>query len=171
MDLFFTPAAYAEDQANSKLILGVHVIHRGFNQGSFLGIGTSLATTTIRKMRKPGYHFCSLSNLIRFASRGGLFGVGLGTIMLGGKMYNKDLIEWQDRSWRILDHFTQNQTDHWILTGATIGMVIQGLYRSRNPRALVGGAAMGSSAGIVVMLAYRAINGEKVKPSIEPVST
>lgn len=177
MDFFFAPAAYAEDQANSKIILGVHVLHRGFNLGSMLGIGASLATMTFQKMRSTSgliHIYSPLSNTIQFASKGGIYGVGLGAIMLAGRMYDKDLIEWQDRSWRLLNHSTQIQTDEFSLVGAIIGYNLQTVYRStypKAPRALFGGAAMGSSAAIVAMLAYRAISGEKVKPSIEPVST
>jgi hypothetical protein len=161
LDLFIPPAAFAEDQPYSRLILSVHVIHRGFNMGAILGIGSSLAINTFRKVRKPGYTY-SLAHTLQFAARGGLIGLGFGALALTGRMYSKELIEWQDRSWRLLQHSTQNQTDHWSVAGATVGALTSVVYKATTARALMGGAAMGSSAAIIAMLAYRAARGGKV---------
>ncbi|UZJ55798.1 hypothetical protein CBS101457_005118 [Exobasidium rhododendri] len=165
LDLLFTPAAYAEDQPHSRLILSVHVIHRGFNLGSFVGITSSLAIASFQKLRaKPGLTSPHLfSNSLKFASRGGLIGLGFGAVALTGRMYSKDLIEWQDRSWRLLQHPTQNQTDYWSIAGAGVGVFVTGVvYKAVTPRALFGGAAIGSSSAIIAMLAYRALRGGKI---------
>jgi hypothetical protein len=160
LDLLLVPAAYVEDQPYSKMILTTHVLHRGFNMGAIVGIGASLATTTVYKLRnKPGLNATStLPRTLLFAARGGMFGLGLGALALGGRMYSKSLIEWQDRSWRLLQHPTQNQTDHFSLIGAGIGIAAQAfVYQSRTPRALLGAAALGSSAAIVLMLVSRSV--------------
>lgn len=162
LELIVPPADYAEDQEYGRLVLGVHVLHRGFNMGAIIGIASSLAVSTVRRVRKPGYQY-AFGHTLRFAARGGLYGLGLGGLALAGRMYSRDLIEWQDRSWRLLRHPTQNQTDDWSLAGASAGMVAAAaMYRAAMPRALVGGAALGSSAAIVAMLAVRSIRGSKV---------
>lgn len=164
LDLFLSPAAYAEDQPHSHLILGTHVIHRGFNLGAMIGIGSSLAVHSYRKLNKsPSYTPSNLfSQTLTGAARGGMVGLGFGVLAVTGRMYSKDLIEWQDRSWRLLHHPTQNQTDHWSAFGAATGAIGGAMYNTTTPRALLGGAALGSSAAIVIMLAYRTMRGGKV---------
>jgi hypothetical protein len=163
LDLLIAPAAFAEDQPYSRLILGIHVIHRGFNLGSFIGVTSSLALGAFSKARSRPFSFSTTT--IRYAARGGLLGLGFGALALTGRMYSRDLIEWQDRSWRLLQHPTQNQTDHWSVAGAGAG-ALWGAVAQRatvaGPRALMGGAAIGSSSAIVAMMAYRAMRGGKV---------
>jgi hypothetical protein len=168
LDLLLHPAAYAEDQQYSKLILSTHVIHRGFNLGAIVGIGASLARTGYYKARPSKatfpipYGSTPLSQTLRFAARGGLFGLAFGALALGGRMYSKSLIEWQDRSWRLLQHSTQNQTDHWSLIGAGLGVIAHAaLYRSAStPMRLFGAGALGSSSAIVLMMISRGFKSE-----------
>lgn len=162
LDLFMKPAAYAEEQTYSQLILGTHVLHRGFNMGAILGTAASLSVASYSRLRKPGYVY-SFSHTLRYASRGSVFGLGFAALALTGRMYDKELIEWQDRSWRLLQHPTQNQTDHWSLAGAALGLLTMAAYRTGpapSPRFLLGGAAVGSSAAIIAMMVYRGARGE-----------
>lgn len=157
MDLVLKQAAYAEEQPYSRAILITHVIHRGFNMWSILGTGATLAWA--------GYKRPPLSTLyptlLAGAARGGIFGLGFGALAVTGRMWGRDLVEWQDRSWRLLGHATQNSTDHWSLVGAAAGAVASGtVYESTAKQLsmgtrLMGGAALGSTLGIVAMLVSR----------------
>lgn len=159
LDLLIEPAPYAEDQPYSRFILGTHVIHRGFNMGAIIGTAASLSVASYGKLRKPGFQY-SFGKTLRYASRGGLYGLGFGALALTGRMYNAETIGWQDRSWRLLQHPTQNETDHWSLAGASIGAITTAAYRSTSPRALLGGASVGSAAAIVAMMVTRGLRGE-----------
>lgn len=178
MDLFIRPSAAAEDLSYSRLILGVHVIHRGYNMWSFIGIGSAIGVgawktirsnqniSTTQKITSTSNPF--LQRILRYSARGSLFGLVFGTIALTGQMWGRETIEWQDRSWRLLSNPTQNQTDHWSLAGAAIGAITGYNLAQRqtallnnlnlNTRTMIlGGAASGSAIAIISMLAVRAL--------------
>lgn len=187
MDLFIRPTLHAEDLPYSRLILGVHVIHRGFDAWSLIGVGSALGVSGFKAIQSrakgnpssiPTMSSPLLSRIVRYSSRTGLFGLAFGAIFLTGVMYNKSLIEWQDRSWRLLHNSGQNQTDHWSFAGATLGaitgyaysqndkkQIISKLGNIKTSRIILGGASTGATIAMVSMLALNVLlkSGTKVK--------
>ena len=175
MDLFIQPSIAAEDLLHAKLVLNVHVIHRGYNMWSFIGLGSALgvgAWKAVRRSNQKSVVSVSPSpfvqRVLRYSARGSLFGLMFGALAVTGQMWGKTSIEWQHRSWRLLQNQTQNQTDHWSLAGAAIGALTGYSYAQQRTTSLIGlglntrtiilgSAASGSAIAIISMLAVRAL--------------
>ncbi|POR32712.1 Uncharacterized protein TPAR_07086, partial [Tolypocladium paradoxum] len=80
-------------------------------------------------------------------------------------MQGRQPIEWQDRSWRLLENEGQLETDDWTYAGmgaAAAAAVATGRVRALGWRGLVGATGLGSVGGVVGYLAWRyGINGGK----------
>ncbi|PWN38553.1 uncharacterized protein FA14DRAFT_27796 [Meira miltonrushii] len=186
MDLFIQPTSAAEDLLHAKMILSVHVIHRGYNMWSLIGLGSALGVGAWKALR-PNPKNASITSIhtnpsplvqriLRYSARGSLFGLVFGAAAVTGQMWGRGAIEWQDRSWRLLHNQTQNQTDHWSIAGAAIGAISAYSYAQRKATSLaglglstrtivLGGTATGSAIAIISMLAVRALlqSGTNVK--------
>lgn len=86
-------------------------------------------------------------------------------LALAGRMYGREEIEWKDRSWRLLENKSQNQTDEWSAAGMVGGAVV-GATAGRSVgvaswRAAMGGAGAGSVLGVVVMAAWKQVEGKE----------
>ncbi|KAL8744697.1 MAG: hypothetical protein Q9190_003077 [Brigantiaea leucoxantha] len=155
----FVQAPYAEDQPSAKPILIIHVLHRGYNAGALIGtIGTTLNAAFAYIATRPPYPDPIIARLVRSGSYGSFYGTAFMAVGLTMKMWGKEPIEWQDRSWRLLINEGQNHTDDWSIRGAGIGAVMSligrkarfgGLGRWSVLRAGFGGAGLGSALGIV----------------------
>jgi hypothetical protein len=190
MSRYFPHSAYAEDQPMAHTILGVHVLTRNFTTGAIVGGAVSgvrrlfpalnksasasavaatapsssssaaaatAATSTLRAAATPFSQRFVLS-----AANGSIVGLGLGAAMLAARMYGREDIEWRDRSWRLLEHAGQKETDDWTYGGAAGGLAAAALSRRSRPglaaagwRGLVGAAALGSVGGTVGYMAWR----------------
>jgi hypothetical protein len=156
MSHFFPKATYAEDQPLATTILATHVLFRGFQTGAALGplgrAALSLRTKT------P----LILTSLLRAAGTGGIVGTGILSVMLIGRMWGREEIEWKDRSWRLLNHKGQVAVDDWSQVGGVIGA---GLGATRvgvlGWRVVVGAAGVGSLAGVVGCLGYGLVKGKE----------
>ena len=84
------------------------------------------------------------------------------------RMRGKEEIEWQDRSWRLLENKGQLRCDDWTYPGMAVGLaavVGSGGGRALGWRGIVGGAGVGSVVG---MLGYMGSTyGAKVGKSEE----
>ncbi|KAI9328955.1 hypothetical protein BDR26DRAFT_1012037 [Obelidium mucronatum] len=155
MDQLFEVAAYTEDQKNSHLILHVHVAHRAVNALS--------AVTTLGLMARSVLGGKKTVPLMASVLRGNavavLLGVAGSAAMVEMKMQDKQPIEWQDRSWRLLNNKLQNQIDVWSAGGALTGMALFGLRAGAKGHGgafvrAVGGAGLGSIVGIAAFGAF-----------------
>ena len=103
MSRFWPHPPYAEDQILSKSILGTHVLMRGLAAGSLFGsaIGAAryIRVSAAQKSLVPW-----TAAMVRGAGTGGAFGVGLLGLAMVGRMWGREKIEWQDRSWRLLEN-------------------------------------------------------------------
>ena len=173
---------YAEDQPMARTILTTHVLHRGFQSGAFVGVawflvqrGVSIARGTTTT---PALQQRILLQLQRRAAIGGLWGVGCLTVGLTALMWNAQEIEYQDRSWRLLENEGQVECDKWSVAGSVLGLTGMGYLASRgrlSPTALtagraspwvsaLGSAGLGNLAGVLGYLIWRkAIMGDKKK--------
>lgn len=80
-------------------------------------------------------------------------------------MYGREEIEWKDRSWRLLESRGQNQTDEWSAAGMAGGSVV-GVVVGRSVgvaawKGALGGVGAGSALGVVAMMTWRQISGNK----------
>ncbi len=95
-------------------------------------------------------------SLVSASYKGMLIGPAIGAIATTLLMRNKNLIEWQDRSWRLLANNGQNLTDKWSIGGMVIGGAL-GTFVSRKfkislPKAVAGSAGLGCLAGLTCMV-------------------
>lgn len=164
MDRIFALAPFAEDQPHSKAILNTHVMHRGITTSSAIGVMIGLGLS-FKKGITP-------TTVLRSSSTGLVVGMPIVALVLGGRMYGREHIEWQDRSWRLLSNPYQNQTDVWSAAGMVVGGAVGGARRGALLpawRGVAGGAGLGSLAGVAAMMAWRVLRGdpELVKEAVQ----
>jgi len=158
MDRFLPHPDYAEDQPYSHIILTTHVLHRGANLGAALGAlyGGARFVLSAHARKSP-----LAASVIRGAGVGVVAATGLAAVALSWRMYGRQKIEWQDRSWRLLENKPQNKIDEWSASGALVGGVLGGVKKGLGWRGATGGAGIGSVVGIVGWVAYNKLRGKE----------
>ena len=159
MSRFFPHPAYAEDQPLAKTILTTHVLTRAVQMGSLIGsvVGVSLITLRGLNILSPRIPSLPSSQIIlRSSGLGAVVAVGVLTIALPMRMWGREEIEWQDRSWRLRANKGQVECDDWtyggMLTGAAaVALRGEGLGR----RGAVGGIGAGSVTGMLGYMGCR----------------
>ncbi|PWW73664.1 hypothetical protein C7212DRAFT_359382 [Tuber magnatum] len=156
MDRFLRHPDYAEDQHYSHTILTTHVLHRGANFGAALGAlyGGARYGLSAHARKLP-----LAASMVRASGFGVVVGTGIATVMLLGRMYGRQEIEWQDRSWRLLGNKPQNRIDEWSASGALVGGVLGGVREGLHWRGVIGSAGIGSVVGIVGWAVYSNVKG------------
>ncbi|KAF4977935.1 hypothetical protein FZEAL_5606, partial [Fusarium zealandicum] len=135
MSRFLPHAPYAEDQPLSRTILTGHVIVRTITLNAIIAAGITATRQLIPAFRPKTPNVPSFTpRLLRSASTGTALALGIGTLMTVGRMWGREEIEWQDRSWRLLENQGQVETDDWTAVGAGVGAAM--------------GARLGSVAGL-----------------------
>lgn len=160
MSRYFPHAPYAEDQPLAHGILYNHVITRFVTFNTILGAGV-LSVRRIIPYFRPKVAIPFTQALLFSASRATLLALPLGVLATFGRMYGREEIEWQDRSWRLLENHGQLETDDWtypsMIAGAAVGAIRTGGWRGA-----LGGAGLGSVAGMAGYMAWRyGVNGGK----------
>ncbi|KAJ5669212.1 hypothetical protein N7462_010282 [Penicillium macrosclerotiorum] len=148
MSYLFPTAEFAEDQPQARTILATHVLSRGFQLGSAIGLLNSGAAVLLRRRS------LTAPVLLRSTGTGAIIGTGIAGVGLVARMWGREEIEWQDRSWRLRYNSGQVAVDKWSEPFAAIGafaVAARGASGSLMGgwRGLVGGAGVGSLAGIV----------------------
>lgn len=171
MSRYFPHSAYAEDQPLGHTILTVHVATRAVTLGSILGIGFTSAFSLFGKASTEPFG----KRLLRSSANNILITLGITGLGLAGRMYGREKIEWQDRSWRLLENRGQVETDDWVYAGMGVGTVAAlALRPGAGWRGVVGAAGLGSVGGMAGFMVWRyGINGgkfpvEKTKKSERP---
>lgn len=159
MTSLFPHPQYAEDQPNAQAILYLHVIRASAMSFSFLAIpftGISLLASRLRK--QPITLDTVLSRILLNSGRGLVLGAVAGATMTWGRMRGKEEIEWQDRSWRLLENQGEVLTD-WETIGATgvgafagVAVARRGAVPLSIGQAALGGAGFGSGTGVSFMI-------------------
>ena len=149
---YFPHTAFAEDQPFSHLILTTHVLSRGFQTGASFGplFGT-IRHVYARRSRPP------LLAIVRSAGVGGAYGVAFMAVGLGVRMWGRQKIEWQDRSWRLMENKGQIEVDTFSAEGAIAGAGLAAWTYGRHAgwRMLLGGAGAGGLLGVVGYMGWR----------------
>ncbi|GIK06581.1 hypothetical protein Aspvir_002231 [Aspergillus viridinutans] len=156
---------YAEDQPFPHLILATHVLDRGFQAGSALGVAVGFVKSL--RSETPSLRM-SAGIITRSTGSAGLLGFCSMAILLPIRMAGKERIEWQDRSWRLLENKGQVEVDNWSTWGMLVGIGTTTAMMRKNGMPLrgpglthiVGGAGLGSLAGVIGYMGWRyGVNG------------
>ena len=177
MTTLFPHAAYAEDQTSAQTILTFHVLRAGATAGAFVSVPIGLGARIFSKtVPRPSV----ARALLISSARGTATGFVFAGLALAGRMWGKDAVEWQDRSWRLLANRGQVEADNWILGGGAGGMVaaVVGARRGRLPvgmadrvgAAVLGSAGLGMAGGMLGQVAYRnGLRGGKWEETAEEI--
>jgi hypothetical protein len=151
MSRFFPHPSYAEDQPFSRTILTTHALTRGFQAGTVMG---PLVALPWYFLRKPT--LSPAPTLLRSIGVGSLAGTALLTLVLAARMWDKEPIEWADRSWRLLENKGQVEVDDWSYGGAGLGAAATALARTNMGwRGVLSGTGLGSLVGVGGYMVYR----------------
>ncbi|MCJ1390196.1 hypothetical protein MMC18_003054 [Xylographa bjoerkii] len=173
MSHLFPHAAYAEDQPLAHTILTTHVFFRGFQSGAAVGLLVGSARhslSLLRQRRAPSSTLAQLytpariaflpATIVRSTAVGAVVGTALMAVALPGRMWGREEIEWQDRSWRLLENKGQMEVDTWGLVGAGVGAVMgiggrTGVAERGLWKGVVGGAGVGTLVGVAGYMVWR----------------
>ncbi|MCJ1356567.1 MAG: hypothetical protein MMC33_006562 [Icmadophila ericetorum] len=171
MSRFFSRAPYAEDQPYAHTILWTHTLYRGFQTGATIGILTG--ATRAAFFSRPVASAIAVSfwphfstTVLRHAGIGSLVGTALMVIAVPLRMRGREEIEWQDRSWRLLENKHQVEVDDFSLLGMAggaaaaalarpMGSLLSGTLGSLRWQRVVGGAGVGSMVGVGAYMGWR----------------
>ncbi|KAF4551311.1 Hypothetical protein D9617_14g077680 [Elsinoe fawcettii] len=163
-------APYEEDQRFSHTILTSHVLYRGFQTGAVLALPIAGAEWLYRRRFHPpssvspatatgttapslprgrkAQAFSSL--LLRRTGPAAIIGTAFMVPGLLMRMKGREEIEWQSRSWRLLENKGQMEVDEWSLLGLGVaGALVAGrVVRPVGWRGVVGLLAVGNLVGV-----------------------
>jgi hypothetical protein len=158
MTSLFPHPQYAEDQPNAHAILYLHVMRASAMSFSFLSLfGAPISLLASRLRHQPVNVNTVLSRVLANSGRGLVLGTVAGALMTWGRMRGKEEIEWQDRSWRLLENKGEVDTDWETIAatgaGAAAGVIAarRGIVPVRVGTAALGGAGIGLSSGVLYM--------------------
>ncbi|KAF7198536.1 hypothetical protein HII31_00275 [Pseudocercospora fuligena] len=166
MSRFFPHSPYAEEQPYSHTLLYSHVLYRGFQTGVTLGLGSIALQSAYGYVR--GRSSIPRAAFLPTTGRWALITTALMVPATYGRMYGREEIEWQDRSWRLLENKGQVETDDWSLVGTLAGAAAslrQSAWKetgtTRTLR-IAGGAGIGSMVGVAGYMVWRyGVHGDK----------
>lgn len=162
---------HAEDQPYAKTLLYVHVFHRGFEAGGFIGLFYEnyklyRYRQQLKQSSPQGLGIIKNAGMRNIffptMARSSLFGAGAIMLLLTGKMWSKEDVEWQDRSWRLLEN--EGQVMHDLYADVAAGVAASSVGVVRRPplsmvaREMMGRAGLGAVVGFVgceVVRGYR----------------
>jgi hypothetical protein len=100
-----------------------------------------------------------VARILRSSGRSLVIGTVAGAVATWGRMRGREDIEWQDRSWRVLENSDEVTTD-WVTIGGASAGAITSLVAARRGAiptgfgtAALGGVGIGSTVGIPYMIA------------------
>jgi hypothetical protein len=100
-----------------------------------------------------------LARTLQSSGRAAAIGSVVGALATWGRMRGREEIEWQDRSWRVLENEGEVKTDWVTIVGSGAGATAAALAARRGAismsmgKSLLGGAGAGLSVGIPYMIA------------------
>lgn len=158
MSRFWPHSSHAEEQPYSHAILYTHVLTRGAQLGSVVGIGIGSAIYLLRGWRflKPSTSTFA-ATILRSTGIGAVIGTGFLTVGLPMQMRGKAEIEWADRSWRLLENKGQVKCDDWTYALMATGLAssLTGSKSSRGWTGVAGRAGLGSVAGMLGYMGWQ----------------
>ncbi|KAI1332050.1 hypothetical protein F5Y16DRAFT_212639 [Xylariaceae sp. FL0255] len=173
MSRYFPHTSHAEDQPLSHTILLTHIGTRSITTGAIIGSGVFAAQKILRSRGsvRPGPSavplppsvFPTTHQFLRVAGKSTIWTLGVVSLGTVARMWGREEIEWQDRSWRLLESKGQLETDDWTYGGMVAGLAASALLRRPvGGLAVLGAVSMGSVAGTAGYMAWRyGVNGGK----------
>ncbi|KAH8688715.1 hypothetical protein BGW36DRAFT_434013 [Talaromyces proteolyticus] len=157
MSRFFPHPPYAEDQPLSHTILTTHVLSRSITTGTIIGITITGIRQSIPSLRQPGH---LPKKLLISSAHNILATMAIASVGLTVRMWGRDAIEWEDRSWRLLENRGQLETDDWTYGGIGVAAAVVALRGRTGPakfgwKGVTGAMGIGSVGGLVGYLAWR----------------
>ncbi|KAG9234734.1 hypothetical protein BJ875DRAFT_460754 [Amylocarpus encephaloides] len=155
MSRFWPHTAYAEDQPYSHSILWVHVLTRAISTGTVVGTGITSTSYLLRqfKILSPSPLSSTFTGtLLRSQGVGAVVATGLLVVGLPVRMAGRTEIEWQDRSWRLLENKWQVECDDWTYAGMAGGAMMAA--RRGGQWGWKGRAGIVGAGSLVGMLGY-----------------
>ncbi|EFY91788.1 hypothetical protein MAC_02073 [Metarhizium acridum CQMa 102] len=105
--------------------------------------------------------------ILRASSAGALWGLGVGAAVVAGRMYGREPVEWQDRSWRLLENRGQLEMDDWTYLGMGSGVAAAwatGSLKGLGGRGVLGAVGAGGVVGGLAWAGWRfGVNGGRFK--------
>ncbi|KAE9365106.1 hypothetical protein N431DRAFT_430631 [Stipitochalara longipes BDJ] len=159
---------FAEDQPLARTILWTHVLTRAATVGSMVGTGVGASLLVLRQfkvIRQRVPPATVASTLLRSSGTGAVVATGLLCIGLPVRMWGREEIEWQDRSWRLIENKGQVECDDWTYVGLAAGAIAYGIKgNGLGWRGLTGSIGLGGVSGVVGYIGWRyGVNGGKFK--------
>lgn len=179
MSRYFPHPSHAEDQPLARTILTVHVATRAVTTGTLIGMAIASVRQVIPALRSSSSTTSKpfVARLLHSSATGTAAALGLSGIALVGRMWGRETIEWQDRSWRLLENRGQVETDDWTYGGmaaaggAALVTTVRagGMPLAERPavaamgwRGIVGATGLGSVGGMMGYFVWRyGVNGGK----------
>ncbi|KAF9698578.1 hypothetical protein EKO04_003815 [Ascochyta lentis] len=159
MTSLFPHPPYAEDQPNAHAILYLHVMRASAMTFTFLSLPLTGVTILASRLRR--HHVtttAAMSRTLLNSGRGLVLGTVAGAAMTRSRMRGREEIEWQDRSWRLLENKGEVDTDWETIAGTGAGAVVgvvaarRGVVPVGMGKAVLGGAGVGLSSGVLFMI-------------------
>ncbi|XWW95608.1 hypothetical protein V2A60_003573 [Cordyceps javanica] len=160
MSRYFPHTPYAEDQPLAHTILTTHVATRAVTLGTLLGVTVTSARTIIPALRpkaSPQPPFAA--RMLRSCAGSIVATLGITGIGLVARMWGREHIEWQDRSWRLLENKGQLETDDWTYVGMGAATAAALVVMSRTATAATAAASGGAGKPVVATLGWRGVLG------------
>ncbi|KAI8805000.1 hypothetical protein BJ742DRAFT_822297 [Cladochytrium replicatum] len=135
--------------SQAKQVLHAHVASHSVGAFTILTTTGTILSTTVRKFRVPLFTALLRNNAAALAA-----GLVAGVVMTEGRMQGKETIEWQDRSWRLLNSAKQNAVDDGIYSGAAAGALVAAVATRRVGLAtrILGGSGLGGGIGFATSM-------------------
>ncbi|KAL1966152.1 hypothetical protein VTN77DRAFT_4704 [Rasamsonia byssochlamydoides] len=175
MSRFFPHPPYAEDQPLHHTILATHVLHRGFQSGSVIGLLYGTSRVLVKDFHR-GIKTALVTGwpaIQRSVGFGSVVGTSILAVALPLRMAGLEEIEWKDRSWRLLENKGQLAVDDWSVAGILVGLGSSALLRNKQLsvplgwKTVLGRAGLGSTIGVVGYLTWTYITRGSSKSSSE----
>ena len=156
MSRFWPHTAYAEEQPYSHAILYTHVLTRAVQAGSIVGATIGSAYAVFPSLPFAPAQPSAAKILLRSTGMGTVIATGLLTVATPARMWGREEIEWQDRSWRLLENKGQVECDDWTYGGMALGAVATAVRgNGMGWRGAAGRVGAGSVLGMVGYMGYR----------------
>jgi len=172
MSRYWPHPPYAEDQPLAHTILTTHVLTRGFQAGSAIGLILGGTTYTLQRfsiLRQPSPPRTLLITLLRGIGSSSLAGTGFLAVGLTMRMFGQEEIEWKDRAWRLCENEGQMSLDDstyaWMGVGAASAAAMgmsktgQSLAAASGWRGRVGLVGIGGMVGAADSTVRKALTG------------
>lgn len=126
-----------------------HVLQKGFQLGSVIGVAAVLPVLSFRAYRASGSPMLVPAAALAAMARSALWGTAFSGALAGAKTLNMDKEGLEDRVYRLHFNQGQNRVDRFAQASSLFGAAAAALLVNRTPLVVIGGAAIGTFVGTV----------------------